>query len=193
MKATSDTNKKTLMIGCGELKSKSDNTTYLDVLPYEGVDWVCDINEGIPMAEDNSFDEIIANSVFEHIAETKTVLQECERVLKPGGKLKVYVPHFSNPYYYSDPTHITFYGLYTFNYLIDVPLFKRKVPNYGIIDGLHLVKARFDFKGNSYVGVRFAKLFRSLANRKVSAMEFWERRLVWLFPVYGMSFEIEKK
>src|SRR6185312_2948084 len=38
-------------------------------------------------------------------------------VLEPGGEFRAVVPHFSNLHFYSDPTHRTFFGLYTFSYL----------------------------------------------------------------------------
>ena len=45
------------------------------------------------------------------------------------GRVEVVVPHFSNPYGYSDPTHVRFFGLYTFYYFADeADQPRRKVP-----------------------------------------------------------------
>jgi hypothetical protein len=36
--------------------------------------------------------------------------------LEQGELIEIIVPHFSNPHYYSDPTHVRFFGLYTMSY-----------------------------------------------------------------------------
>lgn len=53
--------------------------------------------------ENNSFDTIIMNDAMEHVDEPEKVLQECHRVLKPGGKLFVNFP----PYYHPHGAHLS--------------------------------------------------------------------------------------
>ncbi|MDJ0921576.1 MAG: class I SAM-dependent methyltransferase [Henriciella sp.] len=43
--------------------------------------------------EDNSFDAVICSEVLEHLPDYDAALQEIRRVLKPGGKLCISVPH----------------------------------------------------------------------------------------------------
>ncbi|HAZ13714.1 MAG: hypothetical protein A2X86_16540 [Bdellovibrionales bacterium GWA2_49_15] len=43
--------------------------------------------------EDNSFSFIVSEHVLEHIANPLKVLKECIRVLSPGGKLFLFLPH----------------------------------------------------------------------------------------------------
>ncbi|NDK56439.1 class I SAM-dependent methyltransferase [Pontibacter fetidus] len=45
---------------------------------------------------DATFDLVIASDVLEHIADDKLAMQEWARVLKPGGKLIVFVPAFQH-------------------------------------------------------------------------------------------------
>jgi hypothetical protein len=47
------------------------------------------------------------------------LIEELGRVMAPGAALTIIVPHFSNPFYYSDPTHRTPFGLYTMAYFCD--------------------------------------------------------------------------
>ncbi len=53
----------------------------------------CDLTRGIPFA-DESCDAVYSSHVLEHLDETtgRAMLQECARVLKPGGILRTVVP-----------------------------------------------------------------------------------------------------
>lgn len=48
--------------------------------------------------DDASFDTIIMNDAMEHVDEPLKVLNECYRVLKPGGRLYVNFPPYYHPY-----------------------------------------------------------------------------------------------
>lgn len=52
--------------------------------------------ENLPY-EDNRFDAIITFDVFEHVQNLEVTLKECQRVLKPGGKLLVVFPTYYQP------------------------------------------------------------------------------------------------
>jgi ubiquinone/menaquinone biosynthesis C-methylase UbiE len=52
--------------------------------------------ESLPYAP-NSFDFIVSFDVFEHVQNIEQVMQECFRVLKPGGKLLAVFPPFFQP------------------------------------------------------------------------------------------------
>src|SRR5437870_13004861 len=101
-------------LGCGA--KKNPNRIGIDRLDLPGVDIVADLDDGFPYFPDNSVDEIRSRSVFEHVGDLELLIRESLRVLKPGGKSYAFVPHFSNPYYYSDYTHTKSFGLYTFYY-----------------------------------------------------------------------------
>lgn len=53
--------------------------------------------------EDN--DIILLNDVLEHLEDPIGVIQECYRLLKKGGKLKIRVLYWNHIYNYSDPQH----------------------------------------------------------------------------------------
>ena len=75
--------------GYKELFSDCDYRT-MDYDDSTGADVVGDIHH-IPLA-DNSIDAIICSSVLEHVADPNQATKEMSRILKPGGKLFVYVP-----------------------------------------------------------------------------------------------------
>ena len=57
--------------------------------------------------EDNSFDLVMSSSVFEHLEiDLLTALNECWRILRPGGTLRVKVPYWGHKNAYGDPTHL---------------------------------------------------------------------------------------
>jgi predicted SAM-dependent methyltransferase len=56
--------------------------------------------------EDNSFDKIAALAVFEHLdIDLVHSLDECWRILRPGGQLVLKLPMWNSPMSYDDPTH----------------------------------------------------------------------------------------
>jgi ubiquinone/menaquinone biosynthesis C-methylase UbiE len=61
----------------------------------------CDIKDGIPF-ENDYFDIIIADNVFEHLEDDDSALKECLRCLKKKGRIIIIVPKEKG----TDPTHI---------------------------------------------------------------------------------------
>lgn len=58
--------------------------------------FVTGVGEHLPF-QDNSFDIILSSDVFEHVHKLGMVLDECWRVLAPGGKLYAVFPPFYHP------------------------------------------------------------------------------------------------
>ena len=73
-----------------ELGSDKEVLT-LDYLPYDDVLVVANIEEGLPICE-NSFDIIMCSHTLEHIFDTKALLSDCFRILKPRGSLFGVIP-----------------------------------------------------------------------------------------------------
>lgn len=62
--------------------------------------------------EDESYDLIIASSVLEHLSiDLVQALDECWRILRPGGTLRLKVPFWKHDNAYADPTHRWRYSL----------------------------------------------------------------------------------
>ena len=67
------------------------------------------------------------------------------RVVVPGGQIEIRVPHFSDPWFYSDPTHLDPFGLYTFCYYFAYRKFKRRDPSYALIEGASIQSNQLRF------------------------------------------------
>jgi SAM-dependent methyltransferase len=93
-----------LDIGCGDQKQYEDNIG-VDLRPAAGVDVVADLTDGIPMP-DGSVDRVFAVHVLEHLIDFLPLVDECHRVLRPGGLLHVLSPWWRYVNAVADPTHV---------------------------------------------------------------------------------------
>lgn len=180
-----------LELGCGPRK-RYTNAIGIDKLDCPGVDLVGDVLEVLRTLPAGCVQFVHAYHFFEHVDDLPELLEQVARVLAPGGLLDVEVPHFSNPYFYSDPTHFKFFGLYTFSYMAKEELFHRRVPQYGTTTRFELVDVRLDF--DSPFG------FRGLVKRAVGPLfnlsrwlqEFYEENFCYLLPCYQLRFELRR-
>lgn len=63
---------------------------------------------------DNSFDFIVARAVLEHLRlNLVESLNECWRILRPGGQLFIKLPHWQSDVAYQDPTHYWQFSLHS--------------------------------------------------------------------------------
>ena len=179
-----------LELGCGP--HKKEGRIGIDRLDFPGVDIVADINEGFPYLPNHSVDEIHSKSLFEHIEDLGFLIREIVRVLKKGGKNYCFVPHFSNPYYYSDYTHTKFLGLYTFYYFVDPELqLYRKVPHFYTDVRIKILYQRLIFQ-SPFWGIHFIKKgIARIVNINHWTQEFYEENLCYLLPCYGMEIVFE--
>jgi len=94
---------KKLNLGSGEFKKEG----------YVNVDWQDltnpdvkhDLNVYPYPFKDNTFDLIEAWHVLEHLDKPFNTMRELHRILKPGGKLNIKVPHFSRGFTHSEHSH----------------------------------------------------------------------------------------
>jgi SAM-dependent methyltransferase len=101
-----------LDIGCGDQKQYPDNIG-VDVRRARDVDVVADLTEGIPLP-DRSVDRVFAVHVLEHLIDFLPLVDECHRVLRPGGLLHVLSPWWRYVNAVADPTHVRLLDVQTF-------------------------------------------------------------------------------
>ena len=164
------TTKKRLDIGCGN--NKIPGSTYVDFDPKANPDILHDLNKFPYPIPDNTFDEVYAKHIIEHLNDPIGFMRELTRVLKPGGTVFVETPHFSSRVAYSEPQHTLFFSYFMFN---------------NIINGLDLevVEQKITF----YKSFRAAGI-AALANKYPDGYErFW----TYMFPAENVSLLARKK
>ena len=181
-----------LELGCG--RNKRPGAIGIDKVDLPGVDIVADIEDGLAFIPDNSIDEIYSFSCFEHIRNFEKLMSEIVRVLKNGGKTIVYVPHFSSPYYYSDPTHTRFFGLYSFYYFVNHRYrLKRKVPNYYFDTKIRIISQKLVFDSPFLIRKIIKRSIGAIFNLSRFLQEFYEENLCYIFPCYGIKVVFTKE
>ncbi len=179
-------------LGCGE--KKQPGTIGIDKLPLKNVDYVWDLEKGLSFLPDNSVDEIRSKHFLEHVEHFEELTKEIHRVLKPGGIQIVTVPHFSNPYYYSDFTHRRFFGLYSYDYFSE-PEFqlRRKVPAFYVDYRFRIKKRRLVFKSPTFFFRNIFKVYflDHIFNMNSYFQELYEEVFVYIFPCQEVTFVME--
>ena len=182
-----------LDLGCGSTKPGPDYVG-VDLLDGPGVDVVGDVLDVLRSLPDDRVTEIYTSHFLEHVEDLTELMVEVERVLLPGGLLLVHVPHFSNPYFFSDPTHRRTFGLYTLSYYADDRLFRRRVPRYGHEARLRLERAELVFRSAAefHLRGRVKAGVGRLVNHNTWTQEFYEENLPWIFPCYEIRAMLRK-
>lgn len=165
----------------------------VDHLEMPGVDAVADLNEPLELLPDNCSDHIYSRHVLEHISEFIPLMREIHRITRPGGTIEIIVPHFSNVYGFSDPTHVRFFGLHSMFYFVapENQPSTRKVPTFYTDLRFKVRSIRIDFYRNGLIDRVLEPVFSRLVNRSFGTQTFYERRLSGLFHAWQIRYELE--
>jgi SAM-dependent methyltransferase len=66
--------------------------------------------------EDEQFENGLAQDIIEHMLHVIPFMDECWRIIKPGGKLLIRTTYFESEQSYKDPTHFHFFTLDSFDF-----------------------------------------------------------------------------
>lgn len=171
---------KRLNIGCaGDIRKDYIN---LDFVMQEGVDVVHDLNKFPWPFKKNTFDEVYASHVLEHVDDLIKVMEEIHRVCKSGARIVIRGPHFSCGVSYRDPTHKRFFSYFTFEYFCKIDdYYGRKE------QGLFKIRKRkLNFTRLTFTPLN--KIFNPLINANPS---IYERFFCWMLPCSEALFELE--
>jgi SAM-dependent methyltransferase len=181
-----------LNLGVGE--RPRDGYYGLDHLDLPGVDVVADLNEPLSSIPDNSVEAILAYHILEHVVNFLPLLKELHRIVIPGGKLEIVSPHFSNPYGYSDPTHVRFFGLYTFFYFSDEADQKiRKIPAFYLPERFVVESVSVTLMPTFLMVKPIRRLTTKIVNSSFSMLDWFERSWCRRFPADSIRYVLHVK
>ena len=183
----------TLELGSGPTKRYAGSVA-VDAIDYDTVDIVGDAGDVLRALPADSADLITSSHFLEHVGDVGACIDAMARVVRPGGKIEVIVPHFAHPYFASDPTHTHRFGLYTMSYYATDPIFSRGVPLYVRRTNLRLVDVDLVFKSvRPFYGRHAVKrLIGLLFNSCRYMQELHEENLCYVFPPYEIRYILEK-
>ena len=165
-----------LNIGCGpDIRAGYVN---MDAVPLPGVDVRHDLNcLPWPFADD-TFDEVYASHVLEHVADLTQTMAEIRRICRPGARIQIRVPHFSCGVSHRDPTHRRLFSYFTFDYFTDACF-------YGL-PAFKIVQRRLNY-------TRLAMTFLNpILNPLLNlSPELYERLFCWMLPTAEVICELE--
>jgi ubiquinone/menaquinone biosynthesis C-methylase UbiE len=184
---------RSIELGCGGYK-RNKEAIGIDLLDTPDVDIQGDVYEVLSLFPDQCVDAVFAYHFIEHVPDVSKLLIELARVIKPNGVVEFVAPHFSNPYFYSDPTHRSFFGLYTFCYYTSGSSFVRKVPMYDYKPQFKLTKVDLHFKSTRQFYVRYGlkKLIGLLFNSCNYLKELYEENFCYLIPCYEVRYILHR-
>jgi SAM-dependent methyltransferase len=183
-----------LRLNLGSGLRRRDGFYGVDHVALPRLDILADLNEPLSELPDNCVDEIYCRHVLEHVARLLELLAELHRVTRDGGRIEIVVPHFSNPYGYSDPTHVRFFGLYSFYYFCDSedqPL--RKVPDFYLPQRFTVESVRCRLLGQSLPEKLLRWLLQPWINRGPAWLDWYERRWCRVAPASDIRYVLRPK
>ena len=182
-----------LEFGCGNGKH-SDLFVGIDIIDSDCVDIVGDVFSVLDRMPVGCVYAIYAAHFIEHVPDLKLLMQEFTRVLNNEATLELIAPHFSNAFFYSDPTHRSFFGLYTMSYFANDNFLRRQVPIYARVNSLDLMSVHLVFKSFKprYFRHLIFKMLEMIFNINYWTKELYEEIFSRIIPCYEIVYKLKK-
>ncbi len=169
-----------LDVGCG--LNKRPGSVGLDRNPRTAADVIADLDHFPYPFRDSVFDELYATHVIEHVADVIRTIEEFHRLVRPGGRIFITTPHYTDFSSFCDPTHRWHLNSFSFRY------FGADHGGFGYYSAARLREKK--------VRVRLLALWRWLGfewlvNRWPRFRLFWEHYLCFVVRGKVMEFEFE--
>ena len=174
--------KRMLDLGCG--RNKAPGSIGVDSnRDATAADVIADLNQALPFPDD-SFDEVRAIHVIEHVDDIVRTIAEIHRIARDGGRLCLVTPHYTDTTSWRDPTHRWHLNTYSFRYW-EARGFHNERHWYTRLElreiSLHVELARLW----KCIG------FQWLVNRSQCFRRFWEQYLCFIIRGKQMEFTFE--
>ncbi len=169
-----------LDVGCGI--RKFPGSVGLDRNPASRADVLADLDHFPYPFKSQSFDGLRAVHVIEHVTDIIKTMEEFHRLVRPGGRVHIETPHYTDYSSFCDPTHKHHLNSFSFRYFGE---------NHGGFG--YYTNARFR---EISVYVKLLALwrwlgFQFLVNTFPRFRKLWEHYLCFLVRGKAMVFEFE--
>ena len=172
---------KVLDVGCGI--KKYPGAIGLDHNPRSKADILCELDHFPWPVGDQLFDEVRLIHVIEHVGDVVRTVEECHRVLRPGGVLILETPHYTDFSSFCDPTHRWHLNSFSFRY------FGEDNAGYGYYSSAKFAEEDIEIKLLTlwrWMG------FEWLVNNARFFRKFWEHYLCFIVRGKVMKFRLRK-
>jgi len=177
---------KKLNLGCGtDIKKGYVN---VDFIEGKGVDIVYDLNKTPYPFKDNSFEEIYASHILEHLGgDWFKIIGELNRILRKKGILIIKVPHFSSASAFIE-NHRRFFRYRSFESFKEQKIMKALDQKYGY--NFKIINRKIKFIIFPLIYNIFIEWFVNLS--KSAALIYENTFLRSLFPADEIIFKLKK-
>ena len=143
-------------------------------------DVLADIDQGLPFSA-ATVSSVSLIHVIEHVSDVVHAVEEAHRVLKPGGRLRIETPHYSDASSFADPTHRWHLNSFSFRYFTEAG-------GFAYYSQCRFRQVRLEIKL-----LRFWRLlgFEFAVNHSRAFRKFWEYYLCFLVRGKALVFELE--
>ncbi len=148
-----------IKVNLGSGKDTQEGWINIDSYPFPNT-IVADITTKIPLP-DNYADLVYSQDFLEHIDPYKkvAVINECWRILKPGGRMEHYVPNAGSRNDFGSPSHISHWNLQAFDHFdLDSHRWKADHDYEGFIGGFRwIIRELVNWQFEEDVGINRAQ------------------------------------
>jgi SAM-dependent methyltransferase len=175
-----------LDVGCGI--KKYPGSIGIDINPATAADVICDLDRFPYPFADRTFDGLRAIHVIEHLTDVIRTMEEFHRLVRPGGRVRIETPHYTDFSSFCDPTHRHHLNSFSFRYFRAKDAGGAKDAGFG-----YYTAAKFR---EISLRVRLLSLwkwtgFEFLVNAFPRFRRFWEHYLCYVVRGKSMEFEFE--
>lgn len=169
-----------LDVGCGV--RKYPGSVGIDINLSSAADVICNLDRFPYPFADHTFDRLRVIHVIEHLTDVIRAMEEFHRLARPGGRVRIETPHYTDFSSFCDPTHKHHLNSFSFRY-------------FGANDAGFGYYTRAKFREIS-VRIRLLSFWRwlgfeYLVNAFPRFRRFWEHYLCYVVRGKSMEFEFE--
>jgi SAM-dependent methyltransferase len=169
----------TLDVGCGQ--NKRPDAIGIDRNPNTAADVIADIDSGKLPFRDSVFSDVWLVHVIEHVADVIATVEELHRIARPGARIVIETPHYTDFSSFCDPTHRWHLKSFSFRYFTEDGTFS-------YYSGSRMRERRIHVKL-----LRLWKIlgFEFAVNHSRAFRKFWEYYLCYIVRGKAIVFEFE--